>query len=178
MLAFNVAQLLKEPTGASREYEIEENIEGLDEEIHPAGPLKGKVTFLHAGRYNILVTGTLEVPLHLNCSRCLEAVVKTIRVKLEEEFKATIDVETGASLHWGETVERCNLINSSHILDLTEVIRQNIIVNIPMRVLCKPDCAGLCPYCGHNLNLGPCECKREEIDPRWMPLKKLLEAQI
>lgn len=175
MLSFNVAQLLKEPTGATREYEIEEDIEGIDREnIHPAGPLKGKLTFLHAGRYNILVTGTLKVPLHLFCTRCLDPVVKEITVELEEEFKATVDVNTGVRLHWGEDVEECNLINEGHILDLTEVVRQNIIVNIPIKVLCKPDCKGLCPHCGHNLNEGPCSCQEEEIDPRWAALQQLI----
>ncbi len=177
MLTFNVAQLLKEPTGAFREHEICESVEGLDESFSPAGPLRGKVILLHAGRHNILVTGTFQLPLNLYCSRCLEPVVETIEFEFKEEFKATIDVETGAHLSWDPVeVEESNLIDSSHTLDLTEVIRQYIILNIPMKPLCKPDCAGLCPHCGHNLNLGPCGCQEEEIDPRWAALKALKAA--
>ncbi|HIC96028.1 TPA: DUF177 domain-containing protein, partial [Candidatus Bipolaricaulota bacterium] len=162
--------------GSTREYEVSEDITGLDKEIGPAGLLKGKLRFLHAGRYNILVTGALMVPLRLTCSRCLEPTVQMIEIKLEEEFKATVDVNTGVHLHWGEDVEGCNLIDSSHILDLTEVVRQNILVSIPMKILCRPDCAGLCPHCGHNLNEGPCGCEVEEIDPRWAALKELLNV--
>ncbi len=176
VLEFNVAQLLKEPTGASREYEIEESVEDLDEDVKPAGPLRGKLIFLHAGRYRILVTGKLEVPLYLTCSRCLETYVELVKLDIEEEFKATVDVETGALLPVEGEVDEANLIDASHTLDMKEVIRQNILVNIPLRPLCSPTCAGLCPYCGHNLNEGPCECKEEVIDPRWAALKKLLKT--
>jgi len=174
VLTFNVAQLLKEPTGAFREHEIDESIEGLDKSFSPAGPLKGKVILLHAGRHNILVTGNFKIPLNLFCSRCLEPMVEIVEFQIEEEFKATMDVETGSHLAWDPAeVEESNLIDSSHILDLTEVIRQHIILNIPMKPLCKPDCLGLCPKCGHNLNYGPCGCKEEEIDPRLAILKTL-----
>lgn len=177
LLSFNVAQLLKEPTGAFREYEINESVEGLDESFSPAGPLVGKVVLLHAGRYNILVTGAFRIPLNLYCGRCLEPIVETIEFQIKEEFKATVDVNTGSHLAWDPAeVEESNLIDSSHVLDLTEVIRQHIILNIPMKSLCRPDCPGLCPKCGHNLNLGPCGCEEEEIDPRWAALKALKVA--
>ncbi len=177
MLTFNVAQLLKEPTGAFREYEISESVDGLDESFSPAGPLTGKIILLHAGRHTILVTGSFKIPLNLFCSRCLEPVVEMVEFQIEEEFKATIDVEMGSHLSWDPVeVEESNLIDASHTLDLTEVIRQHIILNIPMKPLCKPDCLGLCPRCGGNLNFGPCGCEEEEIDPRWVALKALKAA--
>jgi uncharacterized protein len=64
-------------------------------------------------------------------------------------------------------------IDEHHILDLTEAIRQYIVTAMPMKSLCREDCAGLCPTCGKDLNQGKCGCKQEELDPRWAELLKL-----
>jgi uncharacterized protein len=58
-------------------------------------------------------------------------------------------------------------------IDLSEVIREQMILAIPEVVLCKEDCEGLCDKCGKNLNLLNCKCKEDEIDPRWAALKNL-----
>jgi uncharacterized protein len=54
------------------------------------------------------------------------------------------------------------------------VLRQALLLSLPMQPLCKPDCAGLCPICGQDLNQGPCDCVSVEIDPRWEKLGLLL----
>jgi uncharacterized protein len=58
-------------------------------------------------------------------------------------------------------------------VDLTEIIREQILLNLPEQVLCKEDCKGLCPQCGANRNLIDCDCGEDEIDPRWAALKNL-----
>ena len=67
------------------------------------------------------------------------------------------------------------IIGSDHFLDLRPVLRDLVIVSTPTHVLCKLDCAGLCPDCGQNLNQGTCDCQREDIDPRLAALKALIE---
>jgi uncharacterized protein len=69
----------------------------------------------------------------------------------------------------------CFTIDERHILDLTEAIRQYTLLAIPMKPVCKTNCAGLCPNCGHNLNYGPCNCPPQEVDPRW---SKLIESSL
>jgi uncharacterized protein len=59
-------------------------------------------------------------------------------------------------------------------LDLRKPLREQILLAMPMHLLCRPDCKGLCPNCGQNLNEGPCQCSTENIDPRLAVLKKLL----
>lgn len=59
-------------------------------------------------------------------------------------------------------------------LDLDELLREDILLELPSKYLCSPDCRGLCPRCGANLNLGDCGCDRREIDPRLEVLKDLL----
>ncbi|MBA7688765.1 hypothetical protein ES703_97254 [subsurface metagenome] len=70
----------------------------------------------------------------------------------------------------------CFTIDEHHILDLTEAIRQYALLAIPMKPLCRGDCAGLCPNCGHNINQGPCDCSPQETEPRWSELSKLTLA--
>jgi len=57
---------------------------------------------------------------------------------------------------------------------LTEDIRDTVMLSVPLKLLCREDCRGLCPYCGADWNRGTCSCTREEADPRWDSLKKLL----
>jgi uncharacterized protein len=59
------------------------------------------------------------------------------------------------------------------ILDVAPLVRQEVILATPIGVLCRPDCAGLCPTCGRNLNDGPCDCDHDAIDPRLAALKQL-----
>lgn len=61
------------------------------------------------------------------------------------------------------------------VVDLTELVRQVLVLNTPPTPLCRADCKGLCPDCGHNLNAGPCQCPREPVDERWAGLRGLLD---
>ena len=60
-------------------------------------------------------------------------------------------------------------------LDLDELIRADILLELPTKFLCSPDCKGLCPKCGRNLNEGPCGCNTHQMDPRLEVLKKLID---
>ena len=57
-------------------------------------------------------------------------------------------------------------------MDLDELVRADLLLELPTKVLCREDCKGLCPKCGKDLNFGPCDCKKE-IDPRWQALSDL-----
>jgi len=67
------------------------------------------------------------------------------------------------------------LSNDSTHVDLAEDVRQFVVLGLPQKMLCREDCAGLCPSCGLNLNLGKCECKNDESDSRWSELQKILK---
>jgi uncharacterized protein len=68
-------------------------------------------------------------------------------------------------------------IDRNHIVDLSELIRQTLLVNLPLQPLCRAECAGLCPQCGKNLNEGPCDCPTETVDPRFAALESLLDDE-
>lgn len=173
-MQFNVAQLLKQPVGAKRVYEIDEPLGELDPDLVPVAPIRGQIKFVrtHDG---VLVTGQLATVLEVNCNRCLEAFDLPVSIEMEEEFKSRIDLRTGAHLPVTDEEEAATLIDAHHIIDLQEVVRQDLLLALPLNPLCREACKGLCPICGANLNEGPCECEPEDVDPRWSGLSDLLE---
>jgi len=153
-MQINVAQLLKEGTGATRSYELEE---GLALEDIGECQIRGVVELLRT-KIGVLVRGTFATTCSLTCSRCLTTLEYPLHFSMTEEFLPTVDIKTGVVLDQSE--DPCAfLVDDHHILDLGEAVRQYATLALPMKPLCKPDCAGLCPQCGANLNLRTCTCK-------------------
>ena len=132
----NVAQLLKEPVGSSRSYDI---CEVLEEQAK--GSVRGKIMLIHSSQ-GILVRGKLAAEVELVCSRCLNSFPYPIGFTIEEEFLPTVDVSSGLSLSLPQESDGFT-IDSNHMLDLGKLIRQYILLNLPMKPLCRPDCAGI-----------------------------------
>ncbi len=175
-MQFNVAQLLKEPIGSVRRYAIEEDIQALAVELSMHEPLTGHVQFLHTPD-GVLVTGRLTTVFGTECARCLTPVQQTLDFELEEEFKATVEVLTGAPIAVDPDEDPALLIDAQHILDLAEVVRQELWLSQDLAPVCRPDCQGLCPSCGKDLNTGPCHCAVDEVDTRWAVLRHLLPTE-
>ena len=171
-MEFNVAQLMKERVGATRRYELHDDIEQMDAELVALDPLNGEVRLLRTPE-GILVTGTLETTLGLVCDRCLKPFARQVEIELADEFKPSIDIVSGASLPVLPEDEG-NLVDEHHILDLHEVVRQRLLIGQPPHPLCADTCQGLCPTCGKNLNDGACDCAADDADPRWAALRQLL----
>lgn len=171
-MQINVSQLLKASIGTTRHYEVNETVDVNDDNNNRT--VQGEVTLTRTDR-GILARGTLETEVEVACSRCLSLFGCPLALNIEEVYFPTIDVVSGAPLPLPDE-PGCFTIDERHVLDLTEAIRQYELLAIPMKPLCREDCAGLCPYCGHNLNQGPCGCLRREVDPRWAKLYKLASA--
>lgn len=170
---FNVAQLLKSPAGSSREYDLDEDISDIEQDLDVVKLLLGRVRFLRTGS-GILVTGHLRTEVRLPCRRCLTPTSVPVEFDLEEHFRPSIDVFTGQALPMEDDQEQATQTDGQHMLDLTEVVRQNLLLSLPMTVLCSLECRGLCPYCGENLNERTCGCGGLDIDPRLAALRDLL----
>ena len=168
-LQFNVAQLLKQPTGTRRHYDIEGDLSPLNGNPVIAVPVRGHVEFLRAGN-DILVAGVLETAVELECTRCLSEFRLPVCLEIEEEFRPTVDITTGGVMSHDGDQDAANLIDEHHILDLTEVVRQDVWLGLPTSPVCRPECRGLCPHCGQNRDRGSCTCQTETIDLRWAPL--------
>ncbi len=166
----NVSQLLQEPIGSTREYDIDAEVELLGD--GKKYRVKGECELMRTRR-GILVQCKLETEIELTCGRCLKPFRQPLKIKFEEEFLPTIDVTSGMPLAQTEDTAGAFMIDERHILDLTEPARQYALMTVPMKPLCRADCAGLCQKCGQNLNEGQCECPSSEIDPRWAALAKI-----
>jgi uncharacterized protein len=169
-MELNVSQLLQDPVGSTREYKIDEaaDIIGDGKEY----TLQGGCRLLRTRR-GILVKCALSSEVELTCGRCLSRFRHPLKIEFEEEFLPTIDITSGMPLPLTEEPGAFT-IDERHIMDLTEAARQYALIAIPMKALCRPECAGLCQKCGKNLNQGNCGCPSQEIDPRWSELAKLL----
>jgi uncharacterized protein len=119
---------------------------------------------------DIRLKGHLSTGLQLQCARCLESVHQDIKRDFEllyrplgadagrDELSVT-DAEAEIGYYQGEG------------LLLEDVLREQILLALPLKITCRPDCKGLCPQCGKNLNQEQCSCSKEVEDPRWAALK-------
>lgn len=178
-LVFNVAQLLKERVGSTRKLHFDTPDLVLDADPGEGEPLHAekvrgdaKVTRLAA---SLLVQGDIDAMVLLECSRCLERFALPVDARLEEQFLPTIDVETGAPVRREafEEDDQAFEIDPNHLMDLTEPIRQALLVALPMKPLHSPDCKGICLQCGANLNEVDCGHTEEPVDNRWTGLREL-----
>jgi uncharacterized protein len=168
-MQINVAQHLKSAVGSVRDYDVSETIDVTGD--GNGSLVQGKVSLMRTDQ-GILVRGVLNAEVKLTCSRCLSLFNRPLTLNIEEEFFPTIDVVSGVSIPVPDE-PGCFTIDERHVLDLNEAMRQCALLAIPMKPLCREDCAGLCPDCGHNLNLGACNCPPQGADPRWSELSKL-----
>ena len=107
----------------------------------------------------LLIQGDVDLTVSIPCSRCLEDVPTDIHFSIDKELELT-----GSELNDNEMEDTDYLIGLN--LDIDKLIYGEILVNWPMKVLCKEDCKGICKVCGMNLNKGNCDCQRTELDPR------------
>ena len=139
------------------------------------GPVKGKLEFTNAGSL-LLVTGEFKTELKLQCSRCLVDMTLPVEAKVEEEFRLETIGDAIRVLALDDEDVESGLVKDN-ILDIQEVIRQDLLLEVPIQPLCRPDCQGLCPTCGENLNLRKCACPPAEPESPFKVLGELLEEQ-
>lgn len=159
-MRYHVAQLLRELVGVTREYAVDEPARVLEADVVASAPIRGRVRLLRTGR-GVLASATLRTRLRLTCSRCLEDVDEDVRLTFDEEFRPSIDLATGQPLPAPGPEGECSVIDEQHILDLTDVVRQNALLAMPMKPLCEEACPGLCAQCGRRRD-GSCRCREPE----------------
>jgi uncharacterized protein len=130
------------------------------------GPLAVRLEASRAGR-DLLVRGRLSGQVIINCRRCLEPVRQQIDDEVSFLFRAGIDRLTA------EREEVYALPEGVREVDLTDAIREHLVLSVPRFVVCREECRGLCPRCGINLNDGTCTCEETDIDERWAPFRGL-----
>ncbi|PYS86796.1 MAG: hypothetical protein DMF62_14670 [Acidobacteria bacterium] len=148
-----------------------DSIELEAEHARLTGPVQLNCVVSRSG-FQTSVAGKIGANFDIECCRCLQPVSVSLLLDFEVEF---VDKE-----HFGvdgeHEIDPANLSADaleSDQIDLNEVVREQLLLNLPERVYCREDCKGLCEICGANRNLKDCSCTDDAIDPRWSALKNL-----
>ena len=173
MILFNVAGMLREAPGATREVALRDRYVALGPEVELAGPVNGLVRLQRTNR-GILLRGSLQTAVRRACSRCLEPYVEIVQLRLAEEYLPSVDPQRGVPLPEPSADEEALAIDAHHQIDLTAVLHDELALSEPMHPLCQPDCPGLCPGCGRRLAAGSCDCVLDEPDARLAVLARLV----
>ncbi len=149
-----------------------DEIDDLTAELELSADISVTGTIRRQG-VQIEITGHLAAPATASCRRCAEPFPLTIAADFEavyvepEHFSSEKDKElTGDDLN-------VDIVTDSEI-DMGQITREQIILAIPEKLICRENCRGLCEKCGQNLNNGDCKCETAEPDPRWAGLKDLI----
>ena len=136
-----------------------------------AGLVRGAIELEKSGEV-YTAHGWLEATVVVPCSRCLLPHPVPLHVEVDETVVLE-QIDEPASFQEGEADEPIPILSGDSI-DLSEVVRQMLILAVPPRTLCRPECRGLCPHCGIDHNQGECSCAERQVDPRLEALRKLL----
>jgi uncharacterized protein len=165
-LRLDVSYLVKGSPGTHKEFEFSFPQLNFSSELTLVDIL-GKI-FISVTEDGVVADGKLAALTQLSCSRCLKSYWQPLEINFTEMFSAHPAGDTGNDL--GE-----QLLPADGAIDLTPIIRDYAVLDIPIRQLCSEDCKGLCPVCGENLNQEDCGHRQESFDPRMAELQKLLE---
>ena len=125
------------------------------------------VHLIHKGNKLVEMTGDVKLVVMIPCARCLEPVT----VPFDIEFEYELDMKKTEEERMADLDEMDFL--SGLEIDVEKLVYNEILVNWPIRVLCKDDCQGICSHCGGNLNKETCECDTHELDPRMAAIRDI-----
>jgi DUF177 domain-containing protein len=130
----------------------------------------------HHGKHEIIqdirLLGQLKARFELACARCLEPVDQDLDRKFDLLYRP-LGADAGREELSVTAVEAEIGYYEGEGLLLEDVLREQVLLALPLKVICREDCKGLCAHCGKNLNSGPCSCADPLEDPRWAALKEI-----
>jgi uncharacterized protein len=149
-------------------------------EVSQTGPLsvEGRADLIeeHRGPKDVIadirLRGAYKGDFEVACARCLDPVKTPLQGQFDLIFRP-LGVDQGASDHSIGTSETEIGYYEKDSLALEDVLREQVLLSLPARTLCRPDCKGLCPHCGRDLNSESCTCDTALSDPRWSALSDL-----
>jgi uncharacterized protein len=123
----------------------------------------------------VRVRGSLSVTIEAACDRCLETTEFPVAKKFELFYQPASEY-TGGGEEELEEVESEVAYYEGDRLDLNEILREVVLLALPMQMVCREDCQGICPSCGKNRNQYLCDCQSEASDDRWHKLREIRVA--
>jgi uncharacterized protein len=170
-LIWNVAGLLDDETGATRDYDVSGATIDLGDDLRLADPIEGHVRLARTNR-GLLAIAELDTSLATVCSRCLRDIEVPIHISIEEEALPSIDLHSGhVVVAREEGDDELLRLTDHHEIDLETPVREAIQLAEPIAPHCRPDCPGLCLVCGERLDERVHVHPDDEIDPRLEALR-------
>lgn len=123
----------------------------------------------NAGERKAKLEAETSVTLAIPCDRCLKDVDTKLILKIKRDIDMTEETDEEAVLEREQMVEGQDLL-------VDNLIYHEILINLPMKILCREDCKGICRKCGQNLNEGSCGCDTTELDPRMAAIKDIFQG--
>ena len=120
----------------------------------------------------VFVSGHVETRAQVECDRCLQPVAIPVNADFTLEYISGSDYESSETAELTEA-EMTVSVFDGEALDVDEIVKEQVLLAVPTRMLCREDCKGICPECGADRNTGECDCVTNDIDPRWAALKDL-----
>ncbi len=145
--------------------------------IHSQG--RAELIEEHHGKHNklqdIRVVGDFSISVELNCARCLDPVARDIAKSFDLLYRPQGSDAGREELTVTQAEAEIGYYQGDGLL-LEDVLREQVLLAVPLKVVCGEHCKGLCPRCGRNLNREGCTCAEPAPDPRWEALKDLKKA--
>lgn len=126
-----------------------------------------RLSIRNEGKRKLLLRGNATVKVLIPCDRCLKEVEESFELDFEKELDMNLSSEERA-LALDEQI-----FLDGYNLDVDKLVYGEILMNWPMKVLCREDCKGLCSKCGADLNLGTCDCDSTDLDPRMAKIRDI-----
>jgi len=133
-----------------------------------------RIKLLRFGK-KILVDGSVKGVVLLKCSRCLNDFSRPVDLDFREEYTPADETELERDQELSDDELDISFYKGEEI-DVTGIVKEQVLLEIPMKPLCNDDCRGMCSRCGADLNVQSCNCKEDHIDPRLAPLAKYKES--
>jgi uncharacterized protein len=177
-MLFEIQELERHPVDFKEEFAP--SVIDLGEELRQISVLKsaGRAQLVeeHHGKRQIIqdirVKGGLSTRLEWACARCLEPVTLEVKRDFDLLYRP-LGADAGrAELSVTAAEAEVSYYEGQGLL-LEDVLREQVLLAVPLKALCREDCKGLCPHCGKNLNHGQCSCEEPVEDPRWNALKEI-----
>ena len=148
-----------------------DDLNPVDERVSLTAPatVSGKVRL--AGN-EVFVNGHVEARAQVECDRCLQPVETPVNADFALEYISGSEYESSEAAELTEAELSVSVFDGKAI-DVDEIVKEQILLAVPTRMLCREDCKGICPECGTDRNTGDCSCATNDIDPRWAALKNL-----
>ncbi|HET6976972.1 MAG TPA: DUF177 domain-containing protein [Pyrinomonadaceae bacterium] len=148
-----------------------DDLNPVDERISLSGAATVSGKIRRAGN-EVFVNGHVDTQARVECDRCLQPV----EIPVNTDF--ALDYITGSEYEAGQVAELTEAemsvaVFDGYAIDVDEIVKEQVLLTVPTRMLCREDCKGICPECGADRNTGNCSCTTNDIDPRWAALKNL-----